>query len=334
MAAIVLPTYSLSDKLQLAIERVYRLQFARDLSDPDLPKAIAQTHEFYIEQPEARSPWSKLWFQKAYLAFYLPRNYLRYQGVLQRLSALESFTQLRQLTDWGSGNGAFAFAARERFPGLQIKCVELCKEAREQHRLLGAEEIDFVTEDFQSQALVMSYSLTEQQGLPEFVKKFDRVLLLEPSTHQDGRRLLGLREQLLADSYQALAPCTHQGRCPLLHHSAGDWCHDSFSVQYPDYLKRIEPQLPMRLGDLSVSYLYMSRREKNPFQGKLRVVGNPLVERGKRKQLICRGEEREFLSWFTKRQTVPDFYRGDLLELEEEPEKRANELRSSSPRRL
>jgi hypothetical protein len=56
-------------------------------------------------------------------------------------------------------------------------------------------------------------------------------------------------------------------------------------------------------------------------------VGNTLKERGKTRQLVCRSSQREFFSWFSKREQVPLIPRGSLLELTEEPIKKSNELR-------
>jgi hypothetical protein len=51
------------------------------------------------------------------------------------------------------------------------------------------------------------------------------------------------------------------------------------------------------------------------------VIGDEQEERGKSRQLICRGENREFLSWLHRDMISPKLKRGDLIKLEKVEEK-------------
>lgn len=337
MVEIKSPTFKISNSLLENIQNLYSKEFACSLEkDNSLAEAISRTHEFYIQNPEAESPWQEQWFQKAYLAYYLPLNHLRAKGVLYRIKNLKAFKDTECVFEWGSGNGAFSLAALEYNDSLSFQFVEKGKQAVAQHKLLQRDikesfkkkVTDFHrSKDSGGDLLSFCYSLTESESLPSFVYDFDQILILEPSTNQDGRRLMGYREELIEEGYDVLAPCTHQHTCPLLKDSKKDWCHDTFFVEYPDYLKNIESKIPMRLSNLSVSYLYVSKDYKNPNQGKLRVTGNTLKERGKVRQMVCRSDEREFLTWFPKRQDVPFIGRGELVELAEGFSKKSNEIR-------
>ena len=68
--------------------------------------------------------------------------------------------------------------------------------------------------------------MTEIADLPQHWDEFEALMILEPATSQDGRKLLELRSQLIQKGYSIWAPCLHQLACPLLTKSKTDWCHD------------------------------------------------------------------------------------------------------------
>ncbi len=82
-----------------------------------------------------------------------------------------------------------------------------------------------------------------------------------------------------------------------------------------------------------MSYLILAHpRLKNQLSLKqtdstIRVVGDFLEEKGKTRQLICRGPQREFLTFIKKNHEPTKFNRGDILTLKCEPEKKGEELR-------
>jgi len=83
----------------------------------------------------------------------------------------------------------------------------------------------------------------------------------------------------------------------------------------------------MKNHTMTYSYL-IARREVKPAAPENfgRVVGDELVEKGKRRWLFCRGEQREFLSWLTKNGEGPHWHRGELLQAQIS-EVKGNELR-------
>ena len=126
---------------------------------------------------------------------------------------------------------------------------------------------------------------------------------------------------LLENDYHIWAPCTHSDKCPLLEESDRDWCHDRFPPFLPSWWKNLEAGLPMKNQSITVSYL-LARKKPLPSETKfVRVTGDPLHEKTKMRQLICRGPHREFISWFPSRFAKPaakelknfDLARGDLF---------------------
>jgi hypothetical protein len=134
--------------------------------------------------------------------------------------------------------------------------------------------------------------------------------------------MLAWRDQMLTRGWYAWAPCVHQKNCPLLKHSAKDWCHHRIHWKQPEWFSNMEELLPMRNHTLTFSYLLLSRDKPQALHPSLsRVIGDEQEERGKSRQLICRGENREFLSWLHRDMISPKLKRGDLIKLEKVEEK-------------
>jgi hypothetical protein len=101
----------------------------------------------------------------------------------------------------------------------------------------------------------------------------------------------------------------------------------------PAWFEKLEQHLPMKNRTLTTSYL-LARKQKPA--AKLaanigRTVGDRLKEKGKDRQMFCRGSEREFLAWMHKAGLEQEIPRGVLVELPEDVQKVSNELRLKSP---
>jgi hypothetical protein len=99
-------------------------------------------------------------------------------------------------------------------------------------------------------------------------------------------------------------------------HSKNDWCHDRIHLSPPQWLVSIENHLPFKNRTLTFSYLLASQQAA-PESRQIRLVGDQLQEKGKSKQLICRNDQREFLTWLHRDGEIPELYRGDLIDLPE-----------------
>lgn len=152
-------------------------------------------------------------------------------------------------------------------------------------------------------SILCSYSLTEHEQLPNWLLQAHSVIIIEPATRDDGRKLLKTREQLISNGFYIAAPCTHQKNCPLLHKSEHDWCHDRIQIQMPDWFKQIEKNLPIKNENLTFSYLLAQKNKPANIDTSQnwRMTGDTLIEKGKSRQMICRGSEREFLSWMHRK---------------------------------
>lgn len=309
-----------------------------------IAESILRLSDFYIKNPEGETPWDEKFCQLAYRYYYLPLNQFRVSQVIERAEQVNFFEGLSSFIDWGAGPGTASLAlARNEKIKLQIKEQVLfdisdtvLKNFQDLHTHLVKPQYsthyDLNRHKNQKEScLVFSYSLTEFLTLPQGWNKFEALMILEPSTGEDGRKLLELRQKLIDEGYSIWGPCTHQSGCPLLKESKHDWCHDRFKVEAPEWFLNLEQLLPMKNKTVTTSYL-LARRKKAPefLKTKARLTGDSLEEKGKTRQLVCRGEKREFLTWMHKNIQPQTLARGELIDTDFEFELKSNELRLSS----
>ncbi len=287
---------------------------------------VLQLSDFYIDQPTAGTPWDKEYCYQAYSHYFLPLNYLRNDLVVRRGVDVGFFADLDTTVDWGSGPGTSTLALNSHLNLKKNILVDISKRhlTRFSDLWSGFKNSEF-TEVFKDpkinyakSLLVCSYSLTEKNSLPNGWDDFEALMILEPATSDDGRKLLELREHLIKSGYSLWAPCLHQSKCPLLTQSKKDWCHDRLKVDAPDWFWELEKKLPIKNNTITTSYL-LARKRKPPEHAKnqVRLVGDQLIEKGKTRQMLCRGENREFLTWLHKNSKPEELFRGDFFELPE-----------------
>ncbi len=303
---------------------------------------ILRLSDFFIQNPEEQTPWHENYCQNAYRNYFLPLNFIRAQNILARGLQVGFFKDFSATIDWGSGPGTASLAvADNKTLQAQIKkqiLIEKSGKALSVFSDLNKKLIqpDATTElslknlrcDPTKTLLMFSYSLTEMKSLPPQWNQFEGIMILEPATSQDGRKLLELRSHLMVEGYTIWAPCTHQEDCPLLTESKTDWCHDRFHVVAPDWFHKLEEHLPMRNRTVTTSYL-LARKLKPTFlrEGMARLTGDSQEENGKTKQLVCRGPQREFLAWLHRNKSVQTLPRGELVHLPTDLQQKSNELR-------
>lgn len=303
---------------------------------------VLRLSDFFINNPDGLTPWTENFCQNAYRNYFLPLNYIRVENVIQRGLQVDFFKGFETTIDWGSGPGtaSLAFAHADKLKS-QLKNQILIEKSSSALKTFNDLNNQFIRPEMTTELnleklscnknktlLTFSYSLTEMESLPAGWNEFEGLMILEPATHQDGRKLLELRKKLIAEGYSIWAPCLHQNDCPLLTLSKNDWCHDRFHVQAPEWFLELEEHLPMRNRTVTTSYL-LARKTKPVLDptNKARLTGDSLKENGKTRQLICRGPEREFLAWMHKNKSEQTLPRGELVNLPNDLEQKSNELR-------
>lgn len=328
--------FSVPTELEQKIDSALKMHFKLSLQDSQkLAESIKKLSDYFIQNPEGSTPWHESWAQIAYLVYFLPLNHARIQAVVKEAQTQNFFEGLDRVIDFGSGFGTASLALTEHFQRFTL--VEKAKDICSHFAFLPSDQstwFDKASSFVQQQTTlaVFSYSLTELAELPIWAKKMEALMILEPSTQQDGRKLLELRQKLIEVGFSLWAPCTHQGKCPLLTQSKADWCHDRIHFEMPKWFANFEYHLPMKNRTLTTSYL-LARKKKAPARAAniARTVGDRLEEKGKDRQMLCRGEEREFLAWMHKQELRQEIPRGVLVELPEDAQKVSNELRLKSP---
>jgi hypothetical protein len=300
----------------------------------ELAKCVLALSDFFISQPDGQTPWHESWAQVAYLCYYLPLNAARLRAVILEGEKRGFFAGLEEVIDFGAGLATASLSLSE----TQNLKYTLIERAAEPQRLIEKHFPFFKSEEWirtfnggrlknpQKTMALFSYSLTELSDLPDWAYNCEALMIAEPSTQQDGRKLLQLRAKLLEKGFHVWAPCTHEGPCPLLTQSKTDWCHDRIHFNAPPWFLAMEEQLPMKNRTLTMSYLLMRKQKPTPIHA-ARVVGDTLKEKGKDRQMICRGSDREFLAWMHKFKIQQEVPRGALIEIPEGLQKVSNELR-------
>jgi ribosomal protein RSM22 (predicted rRNA methylase) len=342
--------HSINPALISAIEVILKKQYEISLSDSKkIADCVLTLSDFYINNPGATTPWKEKWCQIAYLAYYLPLNSVRAGSVFLEAKK-RGFPSTETWMDFGSGLGSASFAAASLNQGGPAKIktlmnIESAKEAQSLHQNLIKECTLEVAQNIEWKPLlerapsgtsgtsgttgIFSYSLAELKELPTWALDCDNLVIIEPSTQDITRRLMEIREDLIGKNFFAWAPCTHQEACPLLHKSKTDWCHDRIHFDAPEWFLDIENFLPIRNETLTFSYLLMSKKAPLAASASVlgRTTGDLLSEKGKSRQLVCRGPEREFMTWMHRHIDEQEIPRGVLFNWPSDFELKSNEVR-------
>ena len=284
--------------------------------------------------------WTSKDHRAAYISYFSVLNFTRTQAIFTEARHRNFLADTKVVADWGCGAGSASWALFTEIPeshDFEFIGVDRSRDALDEYRhwtkflgiraatrQLALSSIGEVKAD----TLILSYVLNEVREWPQIPSYVKRLIIIEPSTHQAGRELLKWREARIKNGWYAWAPCTHQNECPLLVQSGKDWCHHRIHWTKPDWFYELDRFLPMRNETLTASYLLLSRDKPGEhLEGVARVVGDEQEEKGKTRQMICRGPNREFMSWLHRDQISLKLHRGDLLRISDTVEHRANELR-------
>jgi ribosomal protein RSM22 (predicted rRNA methylase) len=213
------------------------------------------------------------------LAYALARMPATYAAVTASLNALRQITPEfapQNLLDVGAGPGTASWAAAEAFSslkefalidansalralalGLGSRSARLCDMTYQRGEaravLASAEAADLVVASY----VIGEPSEVECKALAAMMwaKTRDTLLVVEPGTPAGYRRIIALRQQLIAEGAHVAAPCPHDGRCPLV---PPDWCHFAQRLPRSQAHKQIKgAELPFE--DEKFSYVALRR---------------------------------------------------------------------------
>lgn len=107
------------------------------------------------------------------------------------------------------------------------------------------------------------------------------LVLIEPGTPQGWATIRAAREQLRAAGAWLVAPCPHQGPCPL---PADDWCHFAQRISR-SRAHRAAKGAALGYEDEKYSYVAAAKMPGEPIQA--RVLRHPLVRPGRVELALC-----------------------------------------------
>ncbi len=315
-----------------------------------LAQQIQTLSDFYIDNPKRETPdFSKNKAAEiASLVYYFPLNFLRNLKVFKEAQRIKFLAEIENVIEFGAGLGPSSWAIKSisDFTSLNnflwIEKNSAVKNYADNFTQTYSQDKFLLSQNFKEESIttwskknslaVFSYSLTELRELPQWSKDLEAIAIIEPSTQEDGRKLQELRSQLMQMGYSIWAPCLHELDCPLLKHSKKDWCHDRLLFSRPEWLEKIENHLPWKNNSLTFSYLLARKKappwKKSQQENTARVIGDTLYEKGKTRQMICKNDERLFLSWLSKNSSAPQIPRGSVIQFSEH-EQKSNEIRPS-----
>jgi ribosomal protein RSM22 (predicted rRNA methylase) len=237
----------------------------------------------------------------AYALARMPATYAAMAASLNALCALRPDFAPKSLLDIGAGPGTATWAAAEAFSSLRsfalldanaalrALALELCRDsARLKTLTYPRGDAAALAEAEPAELVVASYMIgeigeTERRALTErlWAKASDTLLVVEPGTPAGYARVIGLRERLIASGAHVLAPCPHDGPCPL---QAPDWCH--FTQRLPRLRAHMQlkgAELPFE--DEKFSYVVLTR---TPVARRAaRVLAQPIVSKVEVSAKLC-----------------------------------------------
>ncbi|MCX6967017.1 MAG: methyltransferase [Verrucomicrobia bacterium] len=208
--------------------------------------------------------------------------------------------------DWGCGTGVAGRRVAQAWPQQRLLLSDRSHPAQNfaaarARAAFPGLTVQFAAADCAPELLVLSHVINELtpealERLLGLASKAQAVLWVEPGTHESSRKLIAVRERLLA-RFRGIAPCPHAAACGML--APGNerhWCHHFARV--PGYVHtdpgwgRFAQTLEIDLSSVPFSFLVLDRRPAlaAPCSREARVIGVPRHYKGYAKVLSCQAD--------------------------------------------
>lgn len=258
----------------------------------------------------------------SYLATRFPATYAAVNCVMKAVQEQIPHQPVRSLLDLGAGPGTAMWAAANVFPELEKvtlieqdlslmklgKRLALSSESEVIHSAewIGADLAHL--ESFSEHDLVIfSYSIGElsEVGVTRLIELAwkatnQALVVIEPGTPVGFERIRRIRSQLIEMGGHLIAPCPHQGPCPM---AGGNWCHFPARVERTSLHKKLKGG-SLGYEDEKFSYIAFSKKDCTlPFG---RVMAPPAIRSGHVNLSLC---AKEGLEQITISKRNPDAYK-------------------------
>jgi ribosomal protein RSM22 (predicted rRNA methylase) len=223
---------------------------------------------------------------QAYVFTRFPATYSVCLKIFEKYSAS---LQITSILDWGCGISTASLALSHFFKNIEYFLIEQDIQAK----TYATQFLKHFHPDNPVQTStpknvdlsVFSYSLGEvdtwQLVLDEIWPKTRYLLIIEPGTPAHFKRLLQMRDYMLAKEAHILGPCCHPKICPL---KGGDWCHFSANVARSKE-HRLLKKAERSFENEAYSYMLFAKEPKIPAFGRL--VAQPRLHGGHIDLKIC-----------------------------------------------
>jgi len=274
---------------------------SQGLKTTSLSKEFMQLSERYRGERQTKD--SLLKTENEALAYAAVRMPATYGAVSEALAKTLEVTALSPQTmlDVGAGTGACGWAANEQINLAELVCLEREKVMRHLGQYLMSKAQDDVLQKaqwvdfdllsgeipYKADLVTASYVVNElaDKGIDVVEKLWQAtkqiLLIIEPGTPKDFANLLKIRGSLLEKGAYVLAPCPHQGKCPL---SENDWCHFCARIAR----SRLHRQLKgADMGYEDEKYCFMAFSKISPEQSYQRLIKEPTISKAEVKAEVC-----------------------------------------------
>ena len=265
--------------------------------DLDWPALDRLRAGFLEGAPNSGPYWKSTGDLASYDFTYGERIGWKWDHVLRELKLRHWSPDSRHVFDWGCGSGVAArrvisFFGADRFDSLLVwdhspVANDFAAEAasRAFPKLNVAQATPgYLASNEPLGLLIISHVLNELPpealaALRALVARAEAVIWVEPGTHAVSRSLGALREEF-RQSFQIVAPCTHQNPCPVLapDHSR-DWCHHFAPAPSEIFTNSSWVKFGQRAGidlrSLPYCFLALDRRPVTAAPGLSRIIGRP-----------------------------------------------------------
>jgi len=234
----------------------------------------------------------------AYAIARMPATYCAVYSVLS--TVLKNYNkEIKTVLDVGAGTGAVTWALQEFVKPQKITCLEREKVMRDIGSKLMCnnleniewKEFDLVSDSIKEKAdlVVASYVINElsEENRKKSIEKMweitnDLLVIIEPGTPEGFKHINEARELLLAKNANIVAPCSHNGKCPI--NTQKDWCSFYARVSRSG-IQRQAKKGELGYEDEKFSYIAFS---KTPVVGGLpRILRHPQKNSGYVKVKLC-----------------------------------------------
>ena len=243
----------------------------------------------------------------AYLAVRMPATYAAVRAALAHMPA-DVLDRIGSLLDLGAGPGTATWAALDACPSLvDVTQVDHSRalldagarlgaallETRRVHMTQHVAALQAVPEWPVADLVISAYALAELAAEARatvvstaWQAASHALVLVEPGTPAGFQHIVQARAALAASGARFIAPCPHEGPCPM---RAGprsdDWCH--FAVRVP----RTRRHRHLKAGSLAYEdekFSYLIAAKSAHTAGRpARVLRHPRIEKGRVQLTLC-----------------------------------------------